>query len=229
MSMIESPKNSVQINHQYALIGFWSAIFMTVVVTFAGISASAAMKMPSLISGIILIPIFIVFMACIHEYAPADKKLFSHLGLLFSTGYATLIGFNYYMQLTLVRKGLYSEVFAMDDPQSVMIVIEALGYGFMGLATLFAAFTFPNGKIEDAIRWLFIFNGILGIGGVVGYALGLNFKILAGGLIIWDIIMPISSVLVAIKFIRILRAEEKNRVENRRFPPGPKISNTSNE
>ncbi|MCU0486099.1 MAG: hypothetical protein MUC85_08320 [Anaerolineales bacterium] len=203
--MIESPRKSSQLDHNYALLGFWSAIAMTIAVLFSGISASTALKMPSLISGIILIPIFILFMTCIHEYAPTEKKLCSRLGLLFSTGYATLIGFNYYMQLTLVRKGLYSDVFAMDDPQSVMIMIEALGYGFMGLATLFTAFSLPNGKIENAIRWLFIFNGILGIGGIVGYALDLNFKILAGGLIVWDIIMPISSVLVAIIFLRILR------------------------
>jgi hypothetical protein len=205
--MIESPRKSGQIDHNYVLLGFWSAIAMTVAVLFSGISASAAIKMPSLISGIILIPVFIVFMACIHEYAPSGKKFFSRLGLLFSTGYATLIGFNYYMQLTLVRKGLYTNVFAMDDPQSVMIVIEALGYGFMGLATLFSAFSLPNGKIEDAIRWIFILNGILGIGGMIGYALEINYKILAGGLIVWDIIMPISSLLFAILLRRILRKE----------------------
>ena len=69
------------------------------------------------------------------------------------------------MQLTLVRQNLYSDVFAMDNPLSIMIVIEALGYGFMGLATLSTAFVFTNGKVEKAIRWLFIFNGILGVRG----------------------------------------------------------------
>jgi len=165
------------------------------------------MKIPSLLSGITLVPIFMVFMACIHEYAPSDMKFFSRLGLLFSTGYATLIGFNYYMQLTLVRQNLYSDVFAMDNPLSIMIVIEALGYGFMGLATLSTAFVFTNGKVEKAIRWLFIFNGILGVGGIIGYALGLNMNILLGGLIVWDIIMPISSVLMAILFRRVLKKD----------------------
>jgi hypothetical protein len=147
-------------------------------------------------------------MACIHEYSPPDKKFFSRLGLLFSTGYITLIGFNYYMQLTLVRKNLYSEPFAMDDPLSIMIVIEALGYGFMGLATLSTAFIFTDGILEKAVRWLFIINGILGIGGIIGYALGLSMTILAGGLIAWDIIMPISSILMAILFRKVLRVSE---------------------
>ena len=40
-------------------------------------------------------------------------------------GYAVLIGFNYYMELTLVRNNLYTVEFAMDEPQSIMWVIDA--------------------------------------------------------------------------------------------------------
>jgi hypothetical protein len=165
------------------------------------------MKIPSLVSGIILIPVFILLIACIHEYSPANRKFFSRLGLLFTMGYAVLIGFNYYMQLTLVASNLYTGVFAMDDPQSIMWVIEVLGYGFMGLATLSTAFVFTNGKLENAIRWLFIVNGILGIGGMIGYALGLSLNILAVGLIVWDIIMPLSSILLAVLFRRVLNTK----------------------
>jgi hypothetical protein len=207
-SMNIYPGNNNQISRQYASLGFWSAMIMTIAVIFSGATASTAMKFPSLISGFILIPVFLFFMACIHEYSPPDKKFFSRLGLLFSTGYITLIGFNYYMQLTLVRKNLYSEPFAMDDPLSIMIVIEALGYGFMGLATLSTAFIFTDGILEKAVRWLFIINGILGIGGIIGYALGLSMTILAGGLIAWDIIMPISSILMEILFRKVLRVSE---------------------
>jgi hypothetical protein len=201
-------------DRKMARLGFWSAVIMTIAVIFSGITATTAMKIPSLVSGIILIPIFILLMACIHEYSPADKKIFSRLGLLFTSGYAVLIGFNYYMQLTLVRKNLYTDVFAMDDPQSIMWVIEVLGYGFMGLATLSAAFIFPNGKLENVIRWLFIINGILGIGGMIGYALGWSLNILLGGLIVWDIIMPVSSLLLAILFRRVMRADNS-------FKPDP--------
>jgi len=204
MSKSESTNRNKEMDRKIASLGFWSAIIMTIAVIFSGITATTAMKIPSLVSGIILIPIFILMMACIHEYAPADKKIFSRLGLLFSIGYAVLIGFNYYLQLTLVRNNLYSDVFAMDDPQSIMWVIEVLGYGFMGLATLSAAFIFTNGKLENVIRWLFIINGILGIGGMIGYALEWSMNILLGGLIVWDIIMPISSLLLAILFRRVM-------------------------
>jgi hypothetical protein len=205
MSRNESSNYSLNMNHKLTSLGFWSAVIMTITVIFSGITASTAMKIPSLVSGTILIPVFILLIACIHEYSPANRKFYSRLGLLFTMGYAVLIGFNYYMQLTLVQNNLYTDVFAMDDPKSIMWVIEVIGYGFMGLATLSTAFVFTNGKLENAIRWLFIVNGILGIGGMIGYALGLSLNILAGGLIVWDIIMPLSSILLAVLFRRILK------------------------
>jgi hypothetical protein len=182
--------------------GFWAAVVFTVAVIFSGITATAAWKTPSLISGIILVPVFTVLMACIHDYARTERKICSRLGLLFTVGYAVLISFNYFMQLTLVRQGLYTVPFDMSDPKSIMWVIEILGYGFMGLATFFAAWVFYSGRLENTIRWLFITNGVMGIGGMIGYALGLSMNIMYGGLIVWDIVMPISSILLAILFKR---------------------------
>jgi hypothetical protein len=191
------PKNSS--------LGFWSAVVATVVVIFSGITATTAMKIPAFLSGIILVPAFTVLMACVHDYARTDRRIFSRLGMLFTVGYAVLISFNYFMQLTLVRQNLYTTPFAMDNPQSVMWVIEVLGYGFMGLATLFASWVFDSGMLQKAIRWLFITNGVLGIGGMIGYALGLSMNILLGGLVVWDIVMPVSTILLAILFRRRIK------------------------
>jgi MFS family permease len=193
---------TTDIQPKMSLLGFCAAVVFTVAVIFSGITATAAWKTPSLISGIILVPVFTVLMACIHDYARTQRRLFSRLGMLFTIGYAVLIGFNYFMQLTLVRQDLYTVPFDMSDPKSIMWVIEVLGYGFMGLATFFAAWVFNNGKLEKAIRWLYIINGVLGIGGMIGYAFGLSMNILFGGLVVWDLIMPISSILLAIFFKR---------------------------
>lgn len=198
-------ESTTDIQPKMSLFGFWAAVVFTVAVIFSGITATAAWKIPSLISGLILVPVFMVLMVCIQDYARTERKLFSRLGLLFTVGYAVLISFNYFMQLTLVRQGLYTTPFAMDNSQSVMWVIEVLGYGFMGLATFFAAWVFNKGRMEKAVRWLFITNGVLGIGGMVGYALSLSMDILLGGLIVWDIVMPISSILLAILFKRAQR------------------------
>ena len=199
--MVES-ESITDVQPKMSLFGFCAAVVFTVAVIFSGITATAAWKTPSLISGIILVPVFTVLMACIHDYARNERKLFTRLGMLFTIGYGVLIGFNYFMQLTLVRQNLYTTPFAMDDPKSIMWVIEVLGYGFMGLATFFAAGVFNTGKLEKAIRWLFIINGVLGIGGMIGYAFGLSMNILFGGLVVWDLIMPISSILLAIFFKR---------------------------
>ena len=196
---------TTDVQPKMSLFGFWAAVVFTVAVIFSGITATAAWKTPSLISGIILVPVFTVLMACIHDYARTERKLFTRLGMLFTIGYGVLIGFNYFMQLTLVRQSLYTVPFDMSDPKSIMWVIEILGYGFMGLATFFAAWVFNSGRLENAVRWLFVTNGVMGIGGMIGYALGLSMDIMYGGLVLWDIIMPISSILLAILFKRSVR------------------------
>jgi len=140
------------IHSKVSLFGFYSALVFTVAVIFSGITATAAWKMPSVISGIITVPVFAVLMACIHDYARTERKFFSRLGMLFTVGYAVLISFNYFMQLTLVRQNLYIVPFDMSDPRSIFFVIEVLGYGFMGLATFFAAWVFNSGKLENAVR-----------------------------------------------------------------------------
>ncbi len=203
-------KNESTINMRPRMpsFGFWAAVVFTVAVIFSGITATVAWKIPALISGITLVPVFMVLMACVHDYARAERKILSRLGMLFAVGYAVLIGFNYFMLLTVVRQGLYTVPFDMSDPKSIMWVIESLGYGFMGLATFFAAWVFDSGRLEKAIRWLFVTNGVLGIGGMIGYALGLSMNILLGGLVVWDIIMPISSILLAILFKRAQQGNE---------------------
>ena len=128
--------------------------------------------------------------------------------MLFAVGYAVLIGFNYFMQLTLVRQNLYTAPFAMDNPHSVFFVIEVLGYGAMGLATLFAAWVFDSGRLEKGIRWLFVINGVLGIGGMIGYAVNLSMNTLLAGLVAWDVVMPVATILLAILFRRRTRAQE---------------------
>ena len=147
-------------------------------------------------------------MACVHGYASDERKIFSLIGLSFAIIYATLISINYFIQLTFVRQSSFDvEIFAMDNPQSIMWVIEVLGYFFMGLSTLFAAPVFESGRIENLIKWLFVANGILGILTPIGYGLSLPIQILLGGLIVWDIVMPISTALLAYLFRRTGRTK----------------------
>lgn len=109
--MVEN-KSTPYIRPKMSSQGFWSAVVATVVVIFSDITATTTLKIPSLLSGIILVPVFTVLMVCVHDYVPTKRKTYSLLGLPLTVGYAVLIGFNYYMQFTLVRQNLYATTFA---------------------------------------------------------------------------------------------------------------------
>ncbi|MCX6261541.1 MAG: hypothetical protein NTY95_12070 [Bacteroidia bacterium] len=182
-------------------IGFWSAILVTIFLAISGITSSASIYLVSNISGFILTSIFLIVITCIYYSAPDDKKILGQIGLSFAIIYATMISMNYFIQLTFVKFGAFNtDIFSITDPQSMMMTIEVLGYFFMGLSTLFIAPIFQSGRLEKSIRWLFVFNGILGIGGAIGFALNLDWRILIGGLILWTIVMPITTALLAYWF-----------------------------
>jgi hypothetical protein len=184
-------------------LGFWSAATATLLVAIAGITATASIQPFATVVGFLLTLSFLVVIACIHSHASEERKIFSLVGLSFAIIYATLISVNYFIQLTFVRQTTFDfSVFDMTNNQSMMWVIEVLGYFFMGLSTLFTAAVFGSGKVESLVKWLFVANGILGILTPIAYALSLPIEILLGGLIIWDILMPISTALLAYFFRR---------------------------
>ena len=189
-------------------LGFWSATVATLLVAVAGITATASIQPFATVVGFLLTLSFLIVMACIHSYASEERKVFSLVGLSFAIIYATLISVNYFIQLTFVRwSTLDVSIFDMANNQSMMWVIEVLGYFFMGLSTLFAAPIFGKGKVESLVKWLFVANGILGILASIAYALSLPMEILLGGLIVWDILMPISTALLAYFFKRVGRTQ----------------------
>src|SRR5512136_2819321 len=50
--------------------------------------------------------LFIVLLHSIHEYAAADKKILTRMSICFGLGFATLIGVNYFVQLSVVRQNI---------------------------------------------------------------------------------------------------------------------------
>ena len=119
--------------------------------------------------GILLALIFVVLMVCIHYYAPNEKKIFSQIGLSFALIYATVISIDYFIQFTMVIPSILSgetaglSLFTQYNPHGIFIALEGLGYFMMSVALLFAAAVFAGGKLERAIRWLFIASFILAI------------------------------------------------------------------
>jgi len=110
---------------------------------------------------------FLILMVAIHYYSPQDRKIWSHTGLVFATIYTALVSINYFVQLTLVVPHLISGDiepvrFLLFIPfDSFIYSVDLLGYSFMSLATLFAAFVFKETKVEKTARFFLIANGLI--------------------------------------------------------------------
>ena len=180
-------------------LGFWSAILITVLNVVSSVARMTSFQTLSMALGFLVAILFVVLMTSVHYYAPDDKKILTLLGVAFSILCASLLGINYYMQLTVVRWNSLP-LLAISNPHSIMWAIEVLGYGFMGLATLFPALIFSKRKLELGIRWLFIANAILGIGGIIGLVVIDNPMNLFAGLLVWDVVFPLMTLLLAVFF-----------------------------
>jgi hypothetical protein len=101
------------------------------------------------------------------------------------------------------------ELFVMSNPDSMMWVIEILRYFFMGLSTLFAVPVFGSSLLESSIKLIFILNGLLGIGGLIGYAEGLSINILIVGLMFWNVIMPVAALLLIFYFRKFVNTTQQ--------------------
>jgi hypothetical protein len=127
-----------------------------------------------LIPGILLVPIFVVLIASIHARAPEPMQIFSGIGLAFAVAYAVVIGADYFVQFAVVIPSLQSGeteglmLVTQYNPHGLFIAGEALGYLAMSLALLFAALVFTRGRMERAIRWLFVSGFVLAIAAFLG-------------------------------------------------------------
>jgi hypothetical protein len=206
-------------------LGFWSAgiIALLVILIDAGMIASAllfpmttinnvetyagsfnSLQMLPLIPSLMLAPLFVIMMLCIHYSVSDDRKVLSQLGFSFALISAAVLSIHYYVQLTVVQQGLLNNEtagiwqFAAPNPHSFFWTFAALGYGFMGIALLCSAPVF-SAKTERGQRLLFIANGIDGVIFLVGNALGIMVvNILAS--FVWGMLFLFAAILVAKKF-----------------------------
>jgi hypothetical protein len=108
----------------------------------------------------IVIP-FILEMLALHYIAPTDKKFWSHAALIFTSIYAVFVTANYIVQLATVIPATIKD--ADDDiqilkqtPHSLFWDFDAIGYIFMGLATLFAIPVFKKQGFQKWVRYSLI-------------------------------------------------------------------------
>ena len=219
-------------------LGFWSAVlvtffnvtssllmipswFLNPITPWRGIEAYAStfgfFQIASMLPGFLVVMPFLPMMAAIHYSSPPERKILSMIGIAFAGISVAMLGFQYYSQFTVVRYNLTSGeqqalgLFVLGNPHSFFWPLEALGYGFMGLSTLFAGPVFSKGHLEQWIRGLFIGNGALGIAGIIAYPLEVTTVAVLSGLALWTVVFPASTILLAINFRRRMQSADRER------------------
>jgi hypothetical protein len=147
-------------------LGLWSSALVFFLTTLFFLSLVIPSENLMFAASFLLAPAFVAMMVGIHYYAPAEKKILSHLGLSFAIIYAVFCSLTYYVQLTFVQNNylpIANEAVLpfIFIPGTPFFAQDMLGYVFMCAATFAAAPIFYGGKLEIWIKWLFMFNAIL--------------------------------------------------------------------
>jgi hypothetical protein len=107
---------------------------------------------------------FMVALTALHYCTPHERRLWSHIALLMSVVYVIYMTLNYVVQLAIVIPRLGTEVsLAVLDqtPHSLFWTLDALGYIFLGAATLFAVPIFKGIESRKWVRRFFIANALV--------------------------------------------------------------------
>jgi hypothetical protein len=112
---------------------------------------------------VIAVP-FMVAMVALHQVTPPERRFWSHTALLMSVVYVTYVTLNYVVQLAVVIPRLTTEVSlgVLDQtPHSLFWTLDALGYIFLGAATLFAAPVLAGSASRRWVRRFFLANALV--------------------------------------------------------------------
>lgn len=161
----------------------------------------------------LLIIVYVVLMACIHQYAARDKKVFSQIGLCFALLAAAILMVDYFLQVSVIQPSLLNgeqdgiAILTQYNPHGIFIALEEMGYLLMSLAFFCVAPVFSKpGGVEKAIRWFFIAGFVLSLAGlaVISSRYGIfreyRFEILAISLN-WTVLIA-AGILLSIVFQR---------------------------
>jgi hypothetical protein len=206
-------------------IGFWSGIlaftstvlYCTVqILQMAGVLAFPTDEILIYGSSLCIVIPFLLEILALHYVTPHYKKFWSHAALLFTTLYAVFVTANYVVQLATVipmtTKGKLGEVILLQQsPHSMFWNFDALGYIFMGLATLVAIPVFEKKGLSKWVRMAFMSNAIITpLIAIVYFYPDYSYYLLFLGFP-WAITAPLSMIFLAVMFRRLdaeLKAQE---------------------
>ncbi len=152
----------------------------------------------------IVIP-FVLEILALHYVTPDGKKYWSHAALIFSIIYSVFVTANYIVQLATVipmkLKGAGDDLHILEQtPHSLFWDFDAIGYIFMGLATLIAIPIFEKQGFQKWIRICFLANALVTpLIAFVYFYQPYSEKLLFLGLP-WGITAPLAMLMLAIMF-----------------------------
>jgi hypothetical protein len=152
----------------------------------------------------IVIP-FLLEMLALHHIAPTEKKFWSHAALIFTVLYVAFVTANYVVQLATVipmtLQGRSDEIVMLKQtPHSLFWDFDAIGYIFMGFATLFAIPIFEQHGFQRWVRYSFLVNSLVTPSIVFVYFYPNFSEQLLLIAVPWGITAPVSMLLLAIMF-----------------------------
>ena len=200
-------------------VGFWTGIFAFIfAIAYSLIQIPQVLKVLTfptdeiLIYGTslgIVIP-FILEILALHYVTPHDKKIWSHAVLTFTIIYAVFVTANYVVQLATVLpnklNGTYDQIKMLDQtPHSLFWDFDAIGYIFMGIATIVAIPIFTKTGFQKWVRLSFLANGLVTpLITIVYFYPTFSNKLLILGFP-WGVTAPLAMLMLAIFFKRNLR------------------------
>jgi len=164
-----------------AKIGFWSAF--VALIGAVGYIISVPLQIFNLVTPLrdaaiafvfsLLMPMsFLLAMLALHYTVSEENKFWTNSALLFAVIYVTYCVLNYVVQLATVIPAGYYWTFENlqgtqgplsllnQTPHSLFWDIDALGYIFLNLSTLFAFSVFDKQGLQKWARRFFLINGL---------------------------------------------------------------------
>jgi hypothetical protein len=167
-------------------LGYWTSL-IEIVLAVAYLAAVAVMFITSTIPpaepyisivsvvSLVSAPLFVFLWVILNNVVSPEKRIFTQTSLALIVIFATLTSINRYVALTVVHQSIDMGItdglnwFMPYGWPSVMAAIEVLAWGFfLGLAFLFLAPTFRQGKLELAIFWTLTISGSFALVAVLG-------------------------------------------------------------
>lgn len=160
----------------------------------------------------IVIP-FLLEILALHHTTGKAKRFWSHAALLFTTIYAVFVTANYVVQLATVLpnklNGNYAGIQILDQtPHSLFWDFDAIGYIFMGLATLATVPVFDKTGFQKWVRLSLLANGLVTplITFVYFYPVFSEQLLLLG--LPWAVTAPLAMLMLALSFKQKLNSRE---------------------